>query len=1268
MKSLYNVLNLFFFITVSFCCFAQGTYQFRSLTTDDGLSEGTVNCMLMDSQGYMWFGTNNGLSRYDAYGFTVFRNNQKDTTSICGNIINTIVEHSSGKLLIGTSSGFSVYDQKKEVFKNYKDGLSGVVIKEILIDHAENIWLGTSGGLNKFDIDNDGFKSYLGDGSKKNTLNQTSILEILEINDGELLLGTRSNSIVLFNTKTEQVERFSYPIEADKIEVTDMIQDANGHIWITTFGSGTYKFDSVRKRFIPFEDGSEIIGQQKVTKALIQDTNGDIWVGTDGNGLFIYSPRTKTCDHIQSDPYDNESLNTNAIYDLYQDLTGNIWIGGYKTGLNLYSTLRTKFKKFKNSVTNDNSLSNNSVIGMCPSSKRGVWIGTDGGGLNHYDPHTRTFEHILYDRADPSSICSNIIKSIFEDSNGNVWLGSYGSGMCLYDPKTKKAIRYTAKDGKNSISSEHIWTIYEDSRGFIWFGSLLTGVDRYDPRTNAFKNYRSDDGQSALSYDVVMTVKEDRLGNLWLGTDGGGMNRYDRKTETFKHYKFEKGNDFTLPDDHVRTLFQDSKGTFWVGTTEGLASYDFKKDYFVRANDINAQLLGKVVNCIEEDDLGNLWISTDNGIARINLDDEEVKQYGKSDGLQGTQFNYNASARIKSTGQMFFGGIDGFNGFFPKEIRESNYNPEVVITDFRLFDKSISPGDSVNGKVMLSESLSDITSLTFTHQENIFSFEFVALDFTSPEKNKYRYKLEGFKDEWTLTDADRRVATYMNLPPNDYTLRIQGTNSDGVYSKKERKLKITVLPPWWKTNWFRFLAVAAVLAIVILLYRWKQKQEEIRNQMILDTEVDKATAEGKAENEELRKQQESLRAAIEDTNFVIKEAVESGNFSARISLESKTGEWKALGESINTLFESILKPFNTIDEIVSAMAEGDLTQRYKEDAKGDVLKLAESLNQSLDNLSDLLGDISTQVSIIGDSSEEMLATSQEMNVSTGEIASAMSEMSRGAQEQVNRVDESSGLVEGILNTSNETGMQAKLINRTAKKGVEQSEGGLTLVEKVTNGMSGISSYSSQSNESIGELGRRADEITRVLRIIKDIAVQTNLLSLNAAIEAAQAGSAGRGFAVVAQEVRKLAEGSKKSVKDIEKLIDEVQRATNSTAHLIADMDALIKDGENDSNEAALAFKEIANSYAQTLRLSEQIVDATSSQTSDISRVVSMTESVVVIAEETASGTEEVASSSSQLSNGMSEYTERTKNVSAIVKELKEKVGRFKLKRVDQSPD
>lgn len=1243
--------------------------KFTHLNTDEGLSTGTVNCVFKDSKGFIWIGTVDGLNRYNAYSIKIFKTDPDDPTSIGGNIISTIAEDHLGRIWVGTrTGGISIFDWETETFSHYRNtadpnSLSNNYVRKILIDDQKNVLVGTTSGLNIYNWEDDTFDRLLHDPENISTISHDAVFSIVQDAPGSYWVGTHSGGVDYFDLKTRSFKHYNY-VENYDMGLTNrkpLMKDSSGNIWIGTDGEGAYRYNPGKDAFTHFEYSANKNGlKSNIVTCFHEDDLGRIFIGTDGAGINIYDPLKNTFSYVQRSLFDEESISSDAIYDFYKDDMGILWVSTFRGGVNVFSKYHSKFKLYVEVPGEPNSLSFNSVIALHEGRDGAIWIGTDGGGLDRLDQETGEFRHFKHSPTNRNTISSNVIKSIYEDRLGYLWAGTYAAGLNKYNPRTGRVVRYMPDaDNPRSLGDRNVWAITEDYENNLWIGMLGAGLSRYNRERDDFEHFRHDpnDPQS-IGGNLIVVFHEDKNRQFWIGTEEGGLSLFDKENGTFRNFGHDPESTDGLLNSNVRALHEDRLGQLWIGTASGMNLMDIRTKVLTVAP-VNALLPNPVVNGILEDDQGNLWISTNKGLSVYDPKENTIQNFSKSDGLQGNEFNYSSSVRSRKTGKMYFGGLQGLNAFDPQEIKLSPFDPKIVITDLKVFDQSISQKDTLNGRQIISKSLAEISEVSFTHRENVITIEFAALDYTSPLQNKYRYMLEGFDESWVEVGATKRSATYTNLDQGDYVFHVNGTNSDGVWSSSPRTLKITILPPWWATWWFRLLAVVVVISGGVYAYKWRVGQIKA-GQRELQRRIDEATAQVKQQNEALREQQDSLQGAIEDTNFVIGEAVESGDFSVRIDVESKSGEWKALGASINHLFESILVPFNTINRIVNALADSDLSMRYTDDAKGDVLQLKDSFNNALDNLSDLLHEIIEQVDTIGTSSQEMFVASEQMNLSTGEIASSIGEMSSGAQNQVSRIDEASKLIEGILAFSNDVSQQADTINQGALRGVEKSDTGKKLIEKVDHSMKDIIATSKDTNESINILSNRSGEISRVLNIIKDVAHQTNLLALNAAIEAAKAGDAGKGFAVVAEEIRKLAEDSGKSAKEIEVMVVEIQGAIGGTAKLIGEMSASIKGGEEASRDASASFDELATSYAQTLSMSEEIVKATSQQSDHLKKVVGLMESVVVIAEETAAGTEEVASSSSQLSAGMSEYTQRTQEVSEIVEVLKSKVKRFHL--------
>jgi len=1257
------------FSVLSAPLYAQESFDFATINTDQGLSTGTVNCSFQDSRGFMWFGTVDGLNRYDGYGMKTYKNDPADTTSMVGNSVRVIMEDKDGKLWIGTDNGLSVYSWQNDQFQNFRHdpddpaSLPASGIRDLHLTESGKLLIATNGaGLVVYDREADTFKPFDFIDSRYDQAVNNEVYSIVHDRGDYYWVGANSGTLDRINIQTGALERITfdpdYNINADR---QPLFKDDFGHIWIGTDGLGLYRYDPAAREFMHFEYNA--LTPDGITSGIItafyQDDQRRIWIGTDGDGINMYDPKTQSFSYIRNDPFDDKSLSSDAIYDIYQGDSEIIWVSTFRGGVNSYSPYRYKFEHYTQVPGKENSLSFSSVLGILQDSKGNIWLGTDGGGLNLFDPETESFEHFRYSPTNENSISGDVIKAIYEDRFGLLWLGTYAAGVTVYDQENGEFTRINHDpEDPTSLSDDNVWGFMEDEEGQLWVAVLGGGLDLYNREDGTFTNYSHDDNDpTSLSSDVVNILFQDDHNNFWVGTVSSGINLFNKESGTFKRYESDPSDSLGLPGNEIRTITQDSKGTLWVGTMNGMATYDYEKDRFM-THEVTNQLHNKAVNGILEDDQGNLWVSTNRGLCKVNLQTFEVTAYSKAEGLQGNEFNYTASEKTRD-GKMLFGGLKGFNYFDPAEIRRNPDTPRVAITGLSIFDEPVDIGEEFDGRRILENSIGSTESLTLTHKENIFSIAFSALDFTAPGLNRYEYILEGFDEHWTRVNASKRQATYMNLPPDTYTFKVKGTNNDGVWSEEVATLKIVVLSPWWATLWFKFLVAVIIIAAAYAIYRWRT--EQIKNQRkLLQQKVDEATEEAHHRNQALEAQSEKLQQAIEETNYVVQQAAESGNFQARIDTAEKTGEWKALGESINQLFDSVMQPFNIVNRIVNNMASGDLTDRYRSEAKGDSLELANNLNAAMDSLCELLAEIKESSENISAASNEMLATSEEMNVSTDEIANVTDEISRGAQQQVAKTDESSNLIEGILKSSNENRDQADAINVTAQDGVAKSESGRKQVEDLNAIMNEVLAYAKKSDESIAALTHRSKEIAGILNIIKDVARQTNLLALNASIEAAQAGDAGRGFAVVAEEIRKLAENSKSSAADIEQLVIDVQKDTRSAADLISGMNKSIDQGGQATSESLSTFNEIAEFYRATLEKSKMIVTATHKQSEDIGHVLKTIEGVVVIAEETATSTEETASSSSQLSAGMASFTEQNKEVSRTAEGLIEKVRKFKL--------
>jgi len=1229
--------------------------KFNSIPS--GISANHISSILQDSKGFIWFATPGGLNKFDGYSFTIYENDASDSTSISSNIT-SLAEDALGNLWISTlTEGLNYLDRRTNRFTFYKMGgddnyLSSNDVKGVLIEPSGLVWVGVGNGLNLFDPQTKKFQHFL---SKE----EMKILKILKVSDRYVWIASAYSGIVRFDKNTYEYTYFTSEegfLEDKTIYCTAQSQQTD-KFWIGHESKGislislrndqlvverNYRHDPKNPKSIP----------GNMVTALCEDSNGRVWIGVKDIGISLLNPQT---DQFVLYPHSNKdalSPSSNHHTTIYEDRFGNVWIGYFNQGVDVvYNRYYQKFEHYYQNSTDANSLSNNYVNALLEIKDGKIWIGTDGGGINEWDRAQNTFFAYTHETSPPLQISGNAIMCMEEDRNGKIWIGTWDRGVNIYDSKTHRFKTYNKNN--SNLSSNIYFSIVQGKDGLLYMAGFESVLDVFDlDKGKVVWSKKFTEYGCALLVSMI----EDKNENLWIGTENGMVfldkanKKPDGEPRVFRNIPW----DSTSLSHNNAGAFEDSKGNIWMTTSAGLCKYLPQTQNFKTYTKKDG-LPSDQIKMVMDDLLGNLWIATTRGLSKMDIAKETFENFTVEDGLQSNEFSW-AMLRTRK-GEILAGGVNGFNLFDPAKMQKNPFAPRVYFKEFRVFNKPIHFTDK---NAPLKEEVEFTNEITLTHQQSVFTLEFVGLNYTRPEKNQYAYMMDGFEEDWNYVGG-RREATYTNLPAGSYTFRVKAANNDGIWSNDESTIEITILPPWWATWWFKGLISVIAIGTIILLYQRKAKAVRTEKKR-LEEMVNNATHQVTVQNEQLKQESANLQSAVKETKDVIKEALESGNFSARINTTTKVGDWRELGENINRLFDSIIEPFDDLNEIVAAMAKGDLTVRYSKHAKGDIHRLTNNLNMALDNLSELLGGIVEQVNVIGDASNEMALTSEEMKVSTGEIASTISEISNGAQNQLTKVDSSSSLIEHILESSKEMGDQAENINLAANEGSASGQEGLHLIRKVNDHMKQISDFSDNTEQSIKTLIQRSEEIFSGLYAITEIASQTNLLALNAAIQAAQAGEAGRAFAVVAEEIRKLAEDSKQSAKQIEQLVGGVQTDIANTSSAITTMKKSVKSGENATQLASESFTKIANSTSKTLQLVEEIHVRVERQIASARDVVGLTESIVVIAEETASGTEQAEVASAEMSSGMVQYSQRTKDVLVIVEDLKSKLRGFKLKK------
>ena len=1250
----------FMLLGCGFMSYGQENVKFDRLDRADGLSNSNVNTLFIDSRGWVWIGAEDALNCFNGTSVDVFRyDDESDNTIVEGRITN-IIEDPSGQIWVGTDFGLCRYNLENKVFNQYtsilpeEDEGLGLRISSSVVDASGNLWFGSAQGLLRYRSETDDFERFQHDEEDQNSLASDFIGAMFLTTNGDLWIGT-DDGLSRLPPGEKAFENIKPsddgPFQLASGRINTVYQDKSNRLWVgQQNGMTVFDFENRTRHYYAHEPNDPRSVSNSTIKTINASNTGEIWIGTD-DGLNRFD-EMGGFDRYHSDNSDQFSLSSDIISQIVFDESDNMWIAAYLGGVCWYIKDRYGFTLERN-APNPTSLSSNKVAGFAESPTGEIVVATDGGGLNFYDRKSRKFKQLRHDPINRNSPTNDKTLTVQYDDDG-LWLGMWAGGVDFYDPTSGSFRHYRHDPGDaTSLCSDRIFRIFRSRDGDIWIGSWgESGASKYNRETDDFTTYSYDPRYPDVNWTSINHMREDDQGRIWFSCQTSGVIVLDPATgHRFSYLRDQAHGGLSARD--VSATLEDSKGRIWVATlTGGLNLLDPETNTF-KAYRKKHGLPSDGIASILEDDEGFLWLGTNYGISKFDPENETFKNFTTADGLQADDFKSRSSLKL-STGELLFGGNEGFNLFDPSKIKGNPWAPKVYFTDFQLFDEDVPIGPDA----ILPKAVTFVDDLRLDYNQNFFSFEFVGVNFFQGDNNEYKYQLQGLRDEWVDLGKQRKVS-FTNVPPGDYTLSVLAKNNDGVPSNEPASIRIRVSPPFWATWWFRLTLLIAVFVGSVLLYRWRTTTIR-RQQLHLEESVLEATNQVRSQNEKLAEQGRNLELAIQETKYIVQEAADSGNLRARIDLEGKTGEWLELGKSINLLFDSVASPFDTLNTVIDRMASGDLTARFSDNANGDVLFLAQNLNQALHNLTDLMLAISSKVDTVDELSEEMPDRMQAMESNASLILSSIEDMRTGARNQVNKVEESSLLMDGIAKSSNAMKTEADDIHQTAQLGVSKSEVGIEQIEGLHAGMKEIRTIADSTYEAMNVLRTRSTEISQILQIIKSIAAQTNLLALNAAIEAAQAGESGRGFSVIAKEIRQLAEEAKVSTSKIEELVVGVQSDTQSTSQLFSKMNDEIRTSESISKAALETFQEISEYYRKTYSKSEQISGTTLQQIQEIKDVDQVIGTIHSIANEIEVKTNGASSSSSVFSEGIDSFSELITGISVFVNQLRELVHSFHL--------
>ena len=800
------------------------------IDVNDGLSNNQVRAILKDSQGFMWFGTDRGLTRFDGTNYKVFLNNLYDSTSIPFNSIDFLFEDTAHNIWIRSLNEWAIYNPTSESFaragnfyKNTAIPLSA--LQNLFKDRKGNLWFVCRDfGLYRFSPETESV-----DAIPFTDENNRFLSDMAEDSQGNLWTVSNSGMVCKIDPHSYTIlQRFHLVgIENAEIYSFTLFIDSDDDIWVCIPGGqyGVYFIDINKGEIENYSTGSSRVRlNNNLVSSVEQDENGIIWLATDHGGINLIDKANRTVSYLTSDNDNRYSICQNSVTYLYKDAGNMIWAGTYKRGISYYHKNLVRFDHLSNNPSDPNSLPYNDVNCFAEDNKGNLWIGTNGGGLMCWDRQKNTYRRYLHNPNNPESLSNNIIVSLYFDREGILWIGTYFGGLNRFDGKQFKRYRHNSAN-PSSIADDRVWDIYEDSKQNLWIGTLNGGLNLFDRESEQFYHFKAEEMNSVGS-NFIISIIEDSEQNLWLGT-ADGLDRLNLNTKRFYHYDAEPGTPEKLSNKNAIDLLEDSRGWIWIGTHQGLNVLDKNEGRF-RIFTEQDGLASSNIKTIQEDQHGNIWISTTNGISRISvknsndlpsLDDLEIRvhNYNMIDGLQGKEFNEKAVFRTRS-GEMIFGGANGFNLFIPENIKEQVSENKILITGFKVFNQNVPVNAPFRNRVILDKSITQQEKITLRHNEDVFSFEFAALNFFHPEKNKFQYRLLGFNDEWLPVDTRLNEITFTNLNAGDYQLEIRVTNDGFHWSEMDPPLIISILPSFWNSR-IAYIMYLVLLILILLISR-----------------------------------------------------------------------------------------------------------------------------------------------------------------------------------------------------------------------------------------------------------------------------------------------------------------------------------------------------------------------------------------------------------------------------------------------------------------
>jgi PAS domain S-box-containing protein len=799
--------------------------KFDRISIEHGLSQSTVFCMLQDRSGLMWFGTENGLNRYDGYSFKTYYHDPKNSNSISDNTISSIIEDEKGTIWIGTiNGGLNRYNNIKETFSSFRkesnnpNSICSDTIRVILEDSKNILWIGTPEGLNRFDSVKGIFLKNKHNPYNPNSLSHDDVTAIYEDKNHNIWIGTQDGGVNLYHPLSKNFSHYRHnpdnpnSLSNDNVRYIYEAPSEPGILWIGTWGGGLNRFDTKTNQFTIYKNqptNPSSLSYDEVN-LIFEDSSHNLWIGTTMGGINILNRETGTFKIYKNQPIDPSSVSNNDILSIIQDRSGIIWIGTTIGGLNKYDSNKNKFSHYKYNPGSPNSLNHWMVRSIVEDHVGKLWVGTPFG-LTCIDRQDDRYYYYQHKKSNINSLSFSDVMALTEDRDGQLWVGTW-NGLTRISENRRNFFRYFHNPrNTDSLSFNRIFSLHTDKSNTVWIGTSR-GLNKYNKDNDNFERFFHDPkNENSICHNFIVEIYVDKNGAIWIGSAGEGISVLDIKTNTFTHFRHNPEDPQSLSHNSISAFYEDSKGSMWIGTADGLNRFIAADGTFHRYG-IDDNFPNTAISGILEDKDNNLWVGHFQGLSRYNPDTGEIRNFNVRDGLQSNEFNRGACFKSR-TGEMFFGGINGFNTFYPENIKDRNYIPPVILTSLKIFNKTIS----------FSQPLYEIDRITLPYNQNFLSFEFAAIDYSTPGNNTYAYKMEGIDKDWVYCGT-RRYANYIKMQPGRYNFRVKGSNNNELWNEEGIKIEIHITPPFWQTLWFRSILFLIFIVSIYIAFQLRIKQ------------------------------------------------------------------------------------------------------------------------------------------------------------------------------------------------------------------------------------------------------------------------------------------------------------------------------------------------------------------------------------------------------------------------------------------------------------